>query len=227
MAQVIQASELTLSAVEDQFNLRQVLNDPNFFREWKDDLPELSQSERDVLDRVKTEFLYLSKYPMLEGLVKMVVLSPLLSLAGFYRPPIRPVLEKRVDIALQEENKTLWGRVDILALQRQVWVAVIESKQAGFSLKDGIAQTLFYMMANPNTEQPTFGLVTNGSHFTFIKLLRSELPQYAFSTEFSLFRPENELYSVLKVLKQFPELAFIAFNEIREEGLSNRSAPTS
>lgn len=42
-----------------------------------------------------------------------------------------------------------------------------------------------------------------GSHFIFIKLLQSEPPQYAFSTEFSLYRPENELLNVLKVLKRF------------------------
>jgi hypothetical protein len=207
MAQAIQASELTLSQVEDQFNLRQVLDDPSFFREWQDDLPELSESEMQALDRVKTEFLYLNKYPMLEDLVKMVILSPLLSLAGFYRPPLRPVLEKRVDVPVNDGERTLWGRIDILLLQRQVWVAVIESKQAGFSLKDATAQTLFYMMANPNAEQPTFGLVTNGSHFMFIKLLRSELSQYTFSSEFSLFRPENELYPVLRILKRFAELA--------------------
>ncbi|MEC4813962.1 MAG: type I restriction enzyme HsdR N-terminal domain-containing protein [Scytonema sp. PMC 1069.18] len=210
MAQVIQASELTLSDVENLFNLRQVLNNPNFFREWLDDLPELTQSETDSLDRVKTEFLYLNKYPMLEDLVKMVVLSPLLSLAGFYRPPIRPVLEKRVDVALQNENKTVWGRIDILVLQQQVWVSVIESKQAGFSLKDATAQTLFYMMANPNTQQPTFGLATNGTHFIFIKLIHRELSQYAFSTEFSLFRPENELYSVLKIMKRFAQLLTVS-----------------
>lgn len=206
MAQVTQASELTLSQVEDQFNLRQVLDDPSFFREWQDDLPELSESEMQALNRVKTEFLYLNKYPMLEDLVKMVILSPLLSLAGFYRPPLRPVLEKRVDVAVNDGERTVWGRIDILLLQQQVWLAVIESKQAGFSLKDATAQTLFYMMANPNTEKPTFGLVTNGSHFIFIKLLHSELPQYAFSTEFSLFRPENELYPVFRVLKRFAEL---------------------
>lgn len=205
MAQVIPANELTLSQVEDQFNLRQVLDDPRFFQEWQDDLPELSESEIHALDRVKTEFLYLNKYPMLEDLVKMVVLSPLLSLAGFYRPPLRPILEKRVDVTLKDGERTVWGRIDILLLQRQVWVAVIESKQAGFSLKDATAQTLFYMMANPNAEQPTFGLVTNGSHFMFIKLLQNELAQYAFSTEFSLFR-ENELYHVLRILKRFAEV---------------------
>jgi len=90
MAQVIPANELTLSQVEDQFNLRQVLDDPSFFREWQDDLLELSESEMQALNRVKTEFLYLYKYPMLEDLVKMVVLSPLLGTAGAtVRPSIR------------------------------------------------------------------------------------------------------------------------------------------
>jgi hypothetical protein len=207
MVQAIQANELTLSEVEDQFNLRQVLNDATFFFEWQGDLPELSSSEMQFLDRVKTEFLYLNKYPMLEDLVKMVVLSPLLSLAGFYQPPLRPVLEKRVDVAIQDGEKTVYGRIDILALLRQIWVAVIESKQAGFSLKDAMAQTLFYMMANPSTKAPTFGLVTNGSHFIFIKLIQANPPQYAFSSEFSLFRPENELYAVCRILKRFAELA--------------------
>jgi hypothetical protein len=49
------SEELTLSEVEDQFNLRQVLNDPTFFPEWQSFSPELSQSELQNLDRVKTE----------------------------------------------------------------------------------------------------------------------------------------------------------------------------
>jgi hypothetical protein len=207
MVQAIQANELTLSEVEDQFKLRQVLNDPTFFPEWQSSLPELSQSELQNLDRVKTEFLYLNKYPTLEDLVKMVVLSPLLSIAGFYQPPLRPVLEKRVDVAIQDGDRTVYGRIDILALLGQIWVAVIESKQAGFSLKDATAQNLFYMMANPNPQSATFGLVTNGSHFIFIKLLHSDRPQYAFSHEFSLFRTDNELYTVCRILKHFAEIA--------------------
>jgi hypothetical protein len=207
MVQAIQANELTLSEVEDQFNLRQVLNDPTFFFEWQNPLPELTQPEMQALNRVKTEFLYLNKYPTLEDLVKMVVLSPLLSLAGFYQPPLRPVLEKRVDVAIQDGDRTVYGRIDILALLRQIWVAVIESKQAGFSLKDATAQTLFYMMANPNPKSATFGLVTNGSHFIFIKLLHSNRPQYAFSNEFSLYRIDNELYLVCRILKHFAEHA--------------------
>jgi hypothetical protein len=207
MVQALQANELTLSDVEDRFNLRQIFDDPTFFREWQDSLPELNPSEIQTLDRIRTEFLYLNKYPMLEDLVKMVILSPLLSLAGFYQPPLRPILEKRVDVTLQDGENTVYGRIDLLALLRQIWVVVIESKQAGFSLKDATAQTLFYMMANPNAETATFGLVTNGSHFIFIKLIQNNVPQYAFSSEFSLFRAENELYTVCRILKRLAELA--------------------
>ena len=74
MTQLIQASELTLSQVEEQFNLRQVPDDSTFFHEWQDNLLNLNESEMQTLDRIKTEFLYLNKYLMLEGLVKMVVL---------------------------------------------------------------------------------------------------------------------------------------------------------
>jgi hypothetical protein len=110
-------------------------------------------------------------------------------------------------VTIQDGENTVYGRIDILALLRQIWVAVIESKQAGFSLKDATAQTLFYMMANPSTTAPTFGLVTNSSHFVFIKLIQANPPQYAFSSEFSLFRPGNELHTVCQILKRFSELA--------------------
>ena len=146
MTQAIQPHALTLSQIAEQANLWPV-SDPDFFDEWQTDLPPLSAAELSAIERIKTEFLYLSKYPLLEDLVKMVVLSPLLSLAGFYSPPLRLVLEQRVDVALQDGEKMVWGRIDILTLFRQVWVAVIESKQAGFSLKDATAQTLFYMLA--------------------------------------------------------------------------------
>jgi hypothetical protein len=206
MPQVLQA-ELLLSEVEDKFDLREVLGEPNFFLEWQSALPGLTETERQNLDRIRTEFLYLSKYRMLEDLVKMVMISPLLSMAGFYKPPIRPVLEKRVDVSLADGDQTVWGRIDILGLQQQLWVAVIESKQAGFSLKDAIAQTLFYMCANPSIDRPTFALVCNGSHFRFIKLEAGNPSRYGLSIELSIHRSENELYQVLAVLKRFVALA--------------------
>jgi hypothetical protein len=118
MPQVLQAHELLLSEVEDKFDLREVLGESDFFLEWQSALPDITEAERQNLDRIRTEFLYLSKYRMLEDLVKMVMISPLLSMAGFYKPPIRPVLEKRVDVSLADGDQILWGRIDILGLQQ-------------------------------------------------------------------------------------------------------------
>jgi hypothetical protein len=61
------------------------------------------------------------------------------------------------------------------------------------------------MMANPHPDKPAFGLVTNGSHFVFLKLVKQNTPQYAASYEFMLSRGDD-LYIVLKVLKRLGAL---------------------
>ncbi len=47
----------------------------------------------------------------------MVVLSPLLSVAGFYRRPFRPTAEKQVEIAVEEAGEIVRGRMIIFANQ--------------------------------------------------------------------------------------------------------------
>lgn len=204
MVQTIQAKDLTLHDVKEKFGLKQA-EDKQFFGEWIDDLPDLTDLEKFLLDQVKADYLYLAEYPMPESLVKMLVLSPLISLAGFYRPPFRVTTEAPVRIAAEDEGEIIQGRIDILVIQKQLWVLVIESKQAGFSLKLGIPQALAYMMANPNTGKPAFGLVTNGSNFRFIMLTKQGTPQYALSDEFTLDRGDD-LYNVLSILKRLSAL---------------------
>jgi len=204
MVQVTQAKDLTLHDVKAKFGIR-LADDDHFFREWVDDLPELTDLEMRSLDRVKTDYLYLAEYPMLESIVKMVVLSPLLALAGFYCPPFRVTAEASVQIAAEDEGEIVQGRIDVLVLQEQLWVLVIESKRGSFSLEPGIPQALAYMMANPHPEKPAFGLVTNGSNFIFMKLTKQDTPQYALSEEFTL-RRGNDLYNVLRVLKRLAAL---------------------
>ena len=106
-----------------------------------------------------------------------------------------------LQIALEREGQLVRGRIDVLVVQEQLWVLVIESKQASFSLKEAIPQALSYMVTAPYPEQPVFGFITNGSHFLFLKLQRPT-GQYALSDEFSLFRRVNELYTVLQVLQR-------------------------
>ncbi|NEP02103.1 MAG: restriction endonuclease subunit R [Symploca sp. SIO2E9] len=181
-------------------------DDEEFFPEWQDDLPKLNDWERQTLDEVKDNYLHLSQYPMLEAIVKMVVLSPLLRIAGFYRPPFYLVSEKEVQISTEDEGKILRGRIDVLTCKPEFWIVVIEAKRGEYSLKVGIRQALAYMLANPNPEKPTFGFVTNGTEFIFIKLSRQNTPQYDFSNEFSLLNCDNDLYTVASILKRLAQL---------------------
>lgn len=86
----------------DKFNL-QLVEDEQFFGDWGDDLPELSEFEQQFLDQVKASYLNLLMYPpMLESTVKMVVLSPLLHLAGFYLPPFHIKAEPGIQVAIED-----------------------------------------------------------------------------------------------------------------------------
>jgi hypothetical protein len=204
MVQTIPASELSLYEVEAKLGLMENQAE-EFFWEWQQDLSDLTESDRHALDRTKSDFLDQSKYPLLEQSVKLIALSPLLSLAGFYRQPFHIQPEASIQIALKEADEVVRGRIDILVLKQQLWILVIESKEAGFSLKEAIPQALTYMAATPTPEKPAYGLCTNGSHWLFLKL-DVHTKQYAQSDEFSLYRRHNELYRVLQILQRLQQV---------------------
>lgn len=207
MIQILPAREITLHDLIEKFGL-QLIEDEQFFRERQDDLPEIPDLEKQRLDRVKASYSnLLEDPPLLENTVKMVVLSPLLDLAGFYLPPFRIRSEKSSELTLEDEGVIIKGQIDVLAVCEQFWVVVIESKQAAFSLEVGRSQLLTYMLSNPYPNQPTYGLLTNGSNFRFLKLLNNETPQYAVSRIFDLFNLGNDLYRVLAILKRLAQLA--------------------
>ncbi|MFN6068222.1 MAG: hypothetical protein ACK45T_13820 [Pseudanabaena sp.] len=54
-----------------------------------------------------------------------------------------------------------------------------------------IPQALTYMMANPYSDRPMFGLVTNGSEFIFLKLQHQDSLKYAESDLFSIKRSND------------------------------------
>lgn len=207
MVQTIQAQNISLYDLKAKFDLH-LAEDDQFFPEWMDDLPQLTNLEKQSLDRVKSNYLNLThRRPMLENLVQMVVLSPLLDLAGFYQPPFEIEAETPVQISAEdEEGEIVQGRIDVLVLRNQLWILVVESKRTSFSSELARPQALAYMLANPDSEKPTFGLVTNGFNFIFIKLVKQGTPQYALSNQFSLVNRGNDLYGVLSVLKRLGQL---------------------
>ncbi|MBD2450943.1 restriction endonuclease subunit R [Nostoc sp. FACHB-152] len=204
MVQVIQGKDITIAQLIDEFGL-QLADDEQFFWEWRQNLPELTQLEQQLLDEVKAEYLHLSKYPILKPVVKMVVLSPLLRLAEFYQPPFYIASEQEVEISSEDEGTIVRGRIDILVFHPPLWVLVIEAKRAQYSLVPAIPQALAYMLGNSDTSKPTFGFVTNGQEFKFIKLIKQDKPTYALSHTFSLDR-DKDIYTVVKVLKHLANL---------------------
>ncbi len=200
MSKATQANELTLRQIKSQFSLSQV-HELEFFPEWQGSLPDLDEYDLRRLDQARTDFLYLAEDLVHEEIVKLVVLAPLLSVAGFYQHLFRPVAERQVELIFEEDDEILRGRLDILVLNEALWVTVLESKNKRFNVLEALPQALFYMLGNPNRQSLLFGLATNGSEFLFLKLKRGELPQYAISRLFSLFNPENDLYGVAGVLK--------------------------
>lgn len=144
-----------------------------FFTEWFDTLSEITDIKKQYLDRVKTNFMRLVKHPpLLESAVKMIVLSPLLDLAGFYQEPFFITTEESIEIALEDEEEIIRGRINVLVIQEKLWLLVIESKRASFSLLEAIPQALAYILGNSSQDKPVFELVTNGSDFIFLKLTK-------------------------------------------------------
>ena len=201
MVQTVAISEnITLKYLREHFNLQRSQSQ-QFFLEWSVELPELSAADRAFLERIRTRYFYqLDEGTLLEEGVKMMMMSPLLDIAGFYDPPFRTKFEPPVMVSVETEEKVLQGRIDALVVQDQFWVWVLEAKRTTFSLSLGIPQALAYMLAAPNSEKPIFGILTGGEDFIFLKLVRQQTPTYGLSRKFSLLN-EGDLFEVLRIMR--------------------------
>ncbi|NJM67796.1 MAG: restriction endonuclease subunit R [Acaryochloris sp. RU_4_1] len=206
MVQTLLATQITLRDLIDRFGLR-LVRDDQFFREWQDNLPEITDSQKQFLDQIKEGYFNLIDCPpLLEKAIQISVVSPILFLAGFYLAPFQIRAEESVEIVAEEDDLVIRGQLDILLIKEQFWVMVIETKRAAFSIEAGLAQLLAYMLANPHPHKSGFGLITTGGSFMFIKLAQNDGPRYATSKIFELRNPGNDLYDVFRILKHISEL---------------------
>ncbi|MEH2054877.1 MAG: restriction endonuclease subunit R [Nostoc sp.] len=208
MVQTLAAENVTLEQLILLYGL-ELVDSEEFFREWQDDLPELTSLEKQLLDQIKAGYINLRNYPpLLENTVNTIVLSPLLFIGKFYLPPFHLKLEKSIEIETQDKQTIIKGRIDFLLLNQKFWVTVIESKQVAYSVEAGLDQILAYMLAAPQSEDVVFGMITSGGSFMFIKLLKGYPPRYATSDIFDVRNRGNELYNVLQILKRISQLTF-------------------
>jgi hypothetical protein len=203
----------TLAQVQDKLGIS-LTEDSRFFEEWMGVGESLTGEERSRLDQVRRNFLYQSSDGvLLEETIKMIILSPLLELAGFYQAPFRFRAEVSVEIeAIGEKDEVLRGRIDGLVLQERLWVVLIEAKRTTFDLELALPQALSYMAAAPERDtafatlrdRPVFGMVTNGASYLFVKLMGAE---YGVSDLFGTrSQHRNNLVEVLEILRCFGQL---------------------
>lgn len=203
MIGVLQAKDVTLTQLRESFELVPEL-DERFFREWQDNVPELEAEAKVSLEEVKADFLHLSRYDLLEPIVKMVVLSPILRLAGFYRDPFYVMAEKKVELLSEDGDLLVRGMVDLIVFHPKIWIVSVEAKRSYYSLEAAIPQALFYMLRQAEMGQAVFGLVTNGREFQFLKLVKGEVSRYALSYTLSLNR-DGDLVQVVRSLRRLAQ----------------------
>ena len=149
--QTVQARDINLRYLIDNFGIELVRNS-DFFPEWQNNLSELSEYDKQLLDKIKDGYFNLLNYPpLLEGVVRQAITDPLLFIGDFYLAPFYVKSEESIDIEVPDKDVVIKGRIDTLVLRDQLWVMSIESKKASFSIEEGLAQLLAYMLGSPST----------------------------------------------------------------------------
>jgi hypothetical protein len=132
---------------------------------------------------------------------KLIIVAPLLELLGLHDPPYLVKGEKHISIEIEDSDQILDGLIDILVMQNRLWVVMLETKRYGFSVMQALPQSLAYMMANSNASGVSYGLITTGEDYLFVKL-NTQQRTYDLSDKFTLTtRHDNQLYSVVQILK--------------------------
>lgn len=205
----LNTKNITLSQVHHLFKFDKL---PNGLFAPLLSLEPLTKFEQQELDQIRSDFnSYLIEGKILEGLVKALTTFPLLRLAGFYRPPLKISLEQDIDeIIIEDEDTTITGRLDILAVNKtqptttdaSFWVLVIESKNSIAAPSAGLPQLLTYTYKSLEHQKSVWGLVTNGELYQFVNIRQGHPPTYQLMPILSLMdvEPSIQLLQVLKAI---------------------------
>jgi hypothetical protein len=210
--QTLNAKNLTLADVHHLLNFqKQPAGD------FTSQLPleSLTAFEREELEQIRDDFdCYLTEGRVSEGQVKLLVVGPLLRLAGFYHRPIQITLEQDIDeIGIVDEDTVVTGRLDILAINKDIptrnnayfWVLVIESKNSSISSSSGLPQLLSYARRSLESQESVWGLTTNGEDYRFVHIQSGNPLTYRLMPLLNL-RDADTAVEILQVLKAIRNL---------------------
>ncbi len=210
---VINAKNLTLNEVSDFLKFQQIFNNDTYQSFLS--LERLTEFEQLELVQIRNDFReYLSFERVSEGLVQALTTFPLMRLAGFYRSPLKMSLEENIaNIAIEDEDTTITGRLDILAINKEkqiaadiaFWILVIESKNSLIAPRAGLPQLLTYAYKSLEYQESVWGLATSGEFYQFVNIRRGNPPTYQLMPFLSLMEPESSVV-LLQVLKAICKL---------------------
>lgn len=211
MTLIVEASSLSLNDVHRFLKLEKLSSAS--FTDFLT-LEPLSDFEQQDLLRIRNDFeRYLSAGKISEGLVKFLTIAPLMRLAGFYDVPIRLTMEDSIAIAVEDEDRRITGRMDILAINNPqsniappFWVAVIETKNSAVEVGEGLPQLLTYAFKSLDQQPSVWGLATNGLRYQFVYLRRDVQPTYQLMPLLNLNESPGaiELLQVFKAVCKLP-----------------------
>ncbi|MEH2299261.1 MAG: restriction endonuclease subunit R [Nostoc sp.] len=211
MTLIVEASSLSLNDVHRFLKLEKLSNAS--FTDFLS-LEPLSEFEQQDLLRIRSDFeRYLNAGKISEGLVKLLTIAPLMRLAGFYDVPIRLTMEDSIAIAVEDEDRRITGRMDILAInspQNNIaplfWVLIIETKNSAIEVSEGLPQLLTYAFKSLNQQPSVWGLVTNGLRYQFVYLRCDQQPTYQLMPLLNLNESPGatELLQVFKSVCKLP-----------------------
>ncbi len=171
--------------------------------------PLLAHQEQELL-KIRADFLpYLEFGTVGSGAVKLLLLAPLLKLAGFYQEPFHIDVEESIAHILEtDEEMTIRGQMDILITKKQMepifWILVVEAKKISLSVQVGLAQLLAYLYKGLQNQSRVWGLVTNGFEYQFVVVEQRQSITYHLMPLLNFLETEK-LKQILQVLNGIRE----------------------
>ena len=110
--------------VHQRFNLKRTEKE-HLFLEWFENIPELTEYEKSTLDKIRQRYIHHRQKGLLtESTVIILVIAPLLELAGFYDPPFMIKAEESLEIELENQEEILRRLIDVLVVKDKLWILI-------------------------------------------------------------------------------------------------------
>jgi hypothetical protein len=214
MTQNLEASQLSLNDVRRLLKLERQTG--GFFTDFFS-LEPLTDFEQQELLLIGNHFWrHLEAGKVSAKLVKFLVLSPLMRLAGFFDIPIVLTMEDSIPIEVEDADTLIKGRLDVLAVNQpdaelaaaQFWILVVEAKNSAIDPWAGLPQLLTYAYKSLQQQSSVWGLTTNGRNYQFVYLTRGNPCTYQILPDLSLTDRERSLL-LAQVLKAICKLQYV------------------